>query len=104
MKIVRDSPLIHENVLLEQCSVGDIFRFIHPGKSVYGFLVLVKLKKIPGNKIQIKYKTDWKYLDKRTNIIKKMDLPLNMVVERKRKLDERDLGPAKECVAEIIAH
>lgn len=104
MKIVKDRIVV-EKIPLRECEAGDTIYFPY-GTFVTGGIIIVKIKTIPKGKVQIKYRSGFKWqrniklnLD---NVIQKVNLPAGTIVERKRKADHRESTPIKECVGEIV--
>jgi hypothetical protein len=102
MKIVKDR-IILEQIALEECGPGDKIEFFwNPIIRIWGKAELLKIKKIPKNKTQIKYRplSTW---HGRINPVKKVDLPAGTIVLRARMADARDCTVVKECNVEILA-
>lgn len=104
MRVIKDR-IITETVCLLDCEPGDIIsfqsRFCTKANSVSGDIVIVKIKKIPKNKIQLKYKSSWVWRN-RENTVQKIDVSDKVYVRRRRKADHRDETPTKECVGEVV--
>ena len=104
MRTIKDR-IVKEKIPLQQCEVGDGFRFCSYAIGIpSGDLIVVKIKAISKDKVQLKYKSNWKWRDQRQNKVQKIDLPQYTYVERTRKADDRDRGDleVKVCEGEIL--
>ena len=82
MKRIQNAEIV-EKVKLLACSPGDHISIPYSAcgswKSI-GSIILVKIKPLPSGKIQIKYRNRYQ----RNATVQKIDIPYDILVERKR--------------------
>ncbi len=93
MKIVKDL-IINEQVPLKACKPGDCIyladRRVSGPPIMIGWVIIVKTKSIPGNKIQIKYQHKHRAWTSKNKKVHKADFRASLVVELERKADRGD--------------